>query len=148
VHKAACYTSCPWCASCCHPCNFIQPCLENKSLGRKQTLTYLKGYPNQDPDVSGLMSYDGSARPAQSPKIAALSISGSLKGAAAGDAASPESPQACGSPLPKWVEQDRQVCRHAKGWVHCSLHPAGAMTGQHNPSTEGSLMLHCFLHRF
>jgi hypothetical protein len=91
-----------------------QPCLENKSLGRKQTLTYLKGYPQQDPDVSGLMSYDGRARPAQSPKIGASysASGGSSSGAATGEAdyavGSPHA--ACSSPLPKWVEQDRQVC--------------------------------------
>jgi hypothetical protein len=84
--------------------------MENKSLGRKQTLTYLKGYPQQDPDVSGLMSCDGRARPTQSAKIGAYSPSSSSSGGAATEeAASAGSSKTCGSPLPKWVEQDRQV---------------------------------------
>lgn len=108
----------------------LQPCLENKSLGRKQTLTYLKGYPQQDPDVSGLMSYDGKARPAQSPKIGTYSGSGSSSGAATGEAVATGSPK-CDSTLPKWVEQDRQVCwawRDCGAWeqvLYLSVRVAG-----------------------
>lgn len=104
------HSNCPRSLKACCCCRAFpaQPCMEGKPLGRKQTLTYLKGYPQQDPDVSGLMSCDGGARPAGSPKIgAAYSPSASSSGAAA---AAPGSPKTCSSPLPKWVEQDRQVC--------------------------------------
>ncbi|WIA37576.1 hypothetical protein OEZ86_014482 [Tetradesmus obliquus] len=79
----------------------IPPCLENKNLGRKQTLTYLKGYQHETPDISGLMSSDGPARPSGS-RIPAGTYCGSPKSA-------PGSPSATG--LPKWVEQNGQVLR-------------------------------------
>jgi hypothetical protein len=81
-------------------CCLLQPCLENKNLGRKQTLTYLKGYQHETPDISGLMSSDGPARPSGS-RIPAGTYCGSPKSA-------PGSPSATG--LPKWVEQNGQVC--------------------------------------
>lgn len=75
----------------------VQPCLEKEHLGRKQTLTYLRGYQHETPDLSGLMSSDGPARPSAA-RIPANY--GSPKSA-------PGSPSASG--LPKWVEQNGQV---------------------------------------
>ncbi|KAF6256559.1 hypothetical protein COO60DRAFT_1627135 [Scenedesmus sp. NREL 46B-D3] len=80
---------------------YVLPCLENKNLGRKQTLTYLKGYQHENPDISGLMSSDGAARPSGT-RISAGTFCGSPKSA-------PTSPSATG--LPKWVEQNGQVLR-------------------------------------
>jgi hypothetical protein len=90
----------------------LQPCLENKNLGRKQTLTYLKGYQHENPDMSGLMSSDGPARPSPS-RIPAGTYCGSPKSA-------PGSPSATG--LPKWVEQNGQV-RETRNQEHevCSM---------------------------
>lgn len=102
-------------------------------MGRKQTLTYLKGYPQQDPDVSGLMSYDGAARSAHSPKIAShplVGSGGSSLGASAEEPGSPANANTSSSPLPKWVEQDRQV-RHA---ATCYITHMPALFRQHSDS--------------
>lgn len=79
--------------------SLLQPCLEGKSLGRKQTLTYLKGYQHEAADLGSLMSAEGAAQTAKgliaatydSPKAGVASHTGS------------------GSPLPKWVEENGRV---------------------------------------
>ncbi|KAF8065932.1 efhc2 [Scenedesmus sp. PABB004] len=84
----------------------LPPCLEKQSLGRKQTLTYLRGYQHEAPDA-GLMSSDGPARgPGVGFTIPAAHTAGGGSPRASSGAASP-----AGSPLPKWVEQNGQVLR-------------------------------------
>lgn len=108
------------------PALALQPCLEKASLGRKQTLTYLRGYQHDDPDKAGLMSCDGPARGPSSPGIyssssgAAAAVAGTYGGSSCGSpkigssqggGAPSTSGGGCSSPLPKWVELDRQVRR-------------------------------------
>eukprot|EP00879_Flechtneria_rotunda_P003529 GHRR01003761.1.p1 GENE.GHRR01003761.1~~GHRR01003761.1.p1 ORF type:complete len:637 (+),score=222.63 GHRR01003761.1:163-2073(+) len=96
----------------------IPPCLENKNLGRKQTLTYLKGYQHKDPDMAGLMSADGAGRASPAGRSAPTGsgfnkTADSVGSGSAGDLSSMATgsgSRSC-SPLPKWVEQDRQVLR-------------------------------------
>lgn len=84
-----------------------QPCLENKNLGRKQTLTYLKGYANESEPL--MACGEARAPAAQSPtRAAAASPSGEL-GAASLAFGEPRSASALGESLPKWVENDRKV---------------------------------------
>jgi hypothetical protein len=66
--------------------------MEGKTLGKKQTLTYLKGYANEAP----VMATDGCPSPSKG------LISATTYG-------SPKSSQLVDSTLPKWVEQDKKV---------------------------------------
>ena len=81
--------------------------MEGKSLGRKQTLTYLRGYAN---DCEPVLSA-GEPRPGPSRDTIAALAFGEAR------AASP-----MGESLPKWVENDRKVCgggeRQAAGAAH------------------------------
>lgn len=100
-----------------HPLIFLllllQPCMERASLGRKQTLTYLKGYPQQDPDPSGLMSCGEPALSSTSRIGASWAAQPSALDTSTNSSCSPKSPggtlDKVGAPLPKFVEQDRQV---------------------------------------
>ena len=80
-----------------------QPCLEGKNLGRKQTLTYLKGYANEsDPVMSAgepraPRGGGGGDAPAAAPAQPGLAF------------AEPWPAAALGESLPKWVENDRKA---------------------------------------
>lgn len=92
----------------------LQPVLERKSLGRKQTLTYLRGYQREDPDPSGLMSRETPDRQGGS-VCGGLTISsepaqGWVSPTATGSASpATRTLSGTGSPLPKWVEQNGKV---------------------------------------
>jgi len=91
----------------------MQPCLERTSLGRKQTLTYLKGYQHESSDLAGLMSCEGPARSSLQNSLAGSSKSST-------GTASPT----CSSPLPRWVEQDRQVRSSVRDNCTSTVQPA------------------------
>ena len=95
--------------------------LEGKSLGRKQTLTYLKGYQHEGADLGSRMSAEGAAKgtgthvPANygSPKTGTLiGTAGSYGSPKAGTATQ----RGSGSPLPKWVEENGLVSRKSLGF--------------------------------
>lgn len=72
---------------------YEQPCLEKKNLGRKQTLTYIKGYSNEAP----VMTVDEPLSPNSTQLIATQTYG------------SPKATQNLGTTLPQWVENDRKV---------------------------------------
>lgn len=86
----------------------MQPCLENKSLGRKQTLTYLKGYQHEAADIGSLMSAEGAAKPHGSKHF-------SSSGSPTARTASRDGSQ---SAMPKWVEENGKVCMVLKAPQH------------------------------
>ncbi|KAI8464444.1 MAG: hypothetical protein J3K34DRAFT_526184 [Monoraphidium minutum] len=74
-----------------------QPCLEKQNLGRKQTLTYLKGYANESEPL--ISCGEACAAPPARELIASMAFG------------EPRAASALGESLPKWVENDRKVLR-------------------------------------
>lgn len=139
--------------------------LQGKSLGRKQTLTYLKGYQHESADLGAQMSAEGAAKgtgtyvPANygSPKAGTLigttgsygspkaGITGTYGSPSAGSGSygSPKTGTATqrgsGSPLPKWVEENGRVSHAVRPLGRFQHH---AIVTQHNSCTALLADLH------
>jgi hypothetical protein len=86
-----------------------QPCLEKAHLGRKQTLTYLKGYAYGSEALMSVGEQPGGDHSPGSTAAAAVAQQGTgpLMGSMAFD--EPHAASPLGESLPKWVENDRKV---------------------------------------